>query len=240
MDISTPVWNAKENQYVFRFVGTVPTVENANAVYISDSKSTEEINIPGDNSSAVADVLQVFIGKAQRYFTSPLRVDIVLKRLRHEMKPIVLPEGLKEGWYKIRWTFEDMKVQSKAFILGWKLENVVEAEPQISSDFLSSTTPRAGSPESPERTELRTIHIQDSLIPVGDLPLSDFPTEVQFEEVPKDVRRKIREARLRVALAKLKAQRLEEKYYSRYASKKDPSEESSLSSGSESDEETYL
>ena len=246
MDISTPVWNAKENQYIFRFLGTMPTVENTTAVYIEGPNATQEINIPEDNGTVVTEVLQVFIQKAQRYFTSPLRMDIVQKRLRHEVKTIGLPEDLQEGWYRIHWSFEDIKVQSKAFILGWKIQNIVETEPQISSDFLSSTTPRASSPVSPERTDLRTIHIQDSLIPVGDLPLSDFPTEVLFDQIPdekferQDGRRKVREARLRLALAKLKAQRLEEKYYSRYASKKNEIEESSLSSGSESDEGTYL
>ena len=47
-------------------------------------------------------------------------------------------------------------------------------------------------------------------------------------------RRRIREARLRVALAKLKSQRMEQKYYERYGEKPDDSEESSdLSSDSE-------
>jgi hypothetical protein len=53
----------------------------------------------------------------------------------------------------------------------------------------------------------------------------------------KEVRRRIREARLKVELAKLKAKRMEQKYYERYGEAALDSEESSLeTSESDSDE----
>lgn len=84
--------------------------------------------------------------------------------------------------------------------------------------------------------ELRTIQIQnqpaDSLIPIGDLPLSDLPplsfmTDEVDDPRKEEVKRRIREARLKVALAKLKAERMEQKYYAQYGERPENSEESS-------------
>ena len=73
---------------------------------------------------------------------------------------------------------------------------------------------------------------------MGHLPLSDLPPlSFGLEEMDparEETRRRIREARLKVQLAKLKAQRMEQKYYERYGQVPDDSEESSdFSSDSE-------
>jgi hypothetical protein len=252
MEISSPVWDAKGNQYVFRFHGNGYNLSFASkeSFFVDESKEGLKPMIPDVSDDFLNTIINEFIEKTNKYFTSPLRPDVIRKRLRHEvLESSLQTKDLKEGWYTVHWNLDHMKVQSKAFIFVWKVLQFIETEAKISSDFLSSTTPRAQSPEAPqapEQSELRTIHIQDSLIPVGDLPLSDFPSEFPLGETADEkserqmVRRKVREARLRAALAKLKAQKLEEKYYSKYSSQKESSEDSSLSSESDSDEGAYL
>ena len=100
---------------------------------------------------------------------------------------------------------------------------------------------QAQGPKEQESPLVRTIQIQntvdssESLVPVNDLPLSDI-LEMESESKEKTMeKQRIREARLRVALAKLKAERMAQKYYMRYGEDLE-NEDSELSSVSDSDE----
>ena len=136
-------------------------------------------------------------------------------------------------------------ITSKEMILDWHSIKSSPSDPYISADFLESTTPRPQSPvlaSGPQEAQaVRTIQIQntvdssESLVPVNDLPLSDI-LEMESESKERTMeKQRIREARLKVALAKLRAERMVQKYYMRYGEDLE-GEESELSSASDSDE----
>jgi hypothetical protein len=232
MEVTHPSWISQENAYLFRFTGAVETVESQEPVF-----DISAVSLPATatiaNSTITDSLLTVFLEKTKKYFVSPLNKDTVKKHLRHYIDTVPpLPE--KDGAFTPVWKPVSLKMKSNEFSLYWSVAEWKVSEPLIRSDFFRSKSPE---PQS----NLRTIHIQntmDSLVPVSDFPLSDLPPLNFGEESPekREVRRRIREARLKVELARLKATRMEQKYYERYGEDLQ-SEDSSLgSSESESDE----
>lgn len=234
MEIDSPVWNSEEHTYTFQFTGTVPTVEDVEGI-----TDLSGLNIKQVASLEIVDnLLIVFLEKTKRYFVTPMQKETVKKHLRHYISSLApFPEVGQS--YKAVWKPTSMKLKSNEFCLYWSVCEWKPSPLQIRPDFFRSKSPGGQSPEL--QPNLRTIHIQntmDTLVPVGDLPLSDLPPLNFGEETPekKEVRRRIREARLKVELAKLKAKRMEQKYYERYGEAGPETEESSLgSSDSDSD-----
>lgn len=243
MEVISPTWNPKESAYTFRFQipsDDGPYVIHSEAVFLSTDLSGSQLELPVIPDQVLQTILHQFIEQTKQWFTTPLGDETVKKRLRHTIDRYEVPHT--EGWFIPTWKPASIKASRSQFVMTWALIKMTPTQPKISADFLlGSSTPRAQSPEQPSAEELRTIQIQDTLVPVGDLPLSDLPPLSFYTETDTDrqlIRQKIREARLRVALAKLKAQRMEQRYYERYGETPMESEESSeLSSESDSGDE---
>jgi len=253
MEISSPTWNAKDGFYKFLFYEQVPVLKGSTPIFLQAESETIDLSsttLPVIPDTYIESFITEFIQKTTKWFQTPLRLETIKKRLRHTiLKNVTLSPLEHTNWYLLDWQPESIIVKSKEFIIYWKVANIARAEAQISADFFGSPTPRAQSPEpsaslqeQPQEEGLRTIQIHntmDTLVPVGDLPLSDLPTMSFYEgneDEKSETKRRVREARLRVALAKLKAQRIEEKYYSKYGETARDSESSDLSSDTDSDE----
>jgi hypothetical protein len=132
-----------------------------------------------------------------------------------------------------------MIVKSKEFCLVWT-SVAKETEPVISSDFLNLAPSRSSSPAPAETKDLRTIQLQaqtglvEHEIPMS-ADLSDPRMTLEYENSPHSAEKKrIREARLRAALANLRAERLTEKYYQKYGT---PAEDDSSGLSSDSEDQ---
>lgn len=245
MEISAPVWNVTQAAYSFTLLHNTQTCSSAPFAYEKEGNGFLPEPLPDALELFSRSFLDLLLEKTKKWFSAPLRKESVLKRLRHEFDRASQEKPNENGWYTATWIPDRFEVHSKEFFLYWKLKQYETAAPIIPESFLTATTPRAQSPVA--EAETKTIHIQNTvegnlpegLIPVQDLPLSDLPPlpffvedETQKEKREED-KRKIREARLRVALAKLKAERMAEHYYQRYGEKPEDSD-SELSSDSDS------
>lgn len=235
MEIATPVWNRGDSSYSFRILKSPYEVEQT--LYFE--KASDKIDLP-----AVQDTAEMFLGgfleQTKKYFTNPLSREKIFRQLRHTLaESHEFPSN--PGSYTFTWKPYTFTLKSGDYNLSWSITSFKEIPILIPAEF-TSTTPRAQSPEAPEQraSQLRNIQIRDSLIPVGDLPLSDLPPlsfdTGQMDPAREEVKRRIREARLKVQLAKLKAQRMEQKYFERYGQPAEDSEDSSEFT-SESEEE---
>ena len=239
MEIGLPKYNSNPTSYTFRILKASHSIEQ-----VGFYEPGQSLDLPA-NLAVIQAFIGEFLEKTRKYFTNPLTSEKVLRHLRHT--PYVEDSPKNEGWYRFKWEPFSMTIKSNDFELTWKLSGNEEADALIPPEFTESTTPRAQSPSTaPEQKteQVRNIQIHDSLIPVGDLPLSDLPplafgTE-DFDPAREETRRRIREARLKVQLAKLKAQRMEQKYYERYGQVPEDSEESSdFSSDSEEEQLSF-
>lgn len=227
-DFALPTFNAKDQSYSFKILRG--SILHEDKVYYE--LNATEFNPPDPDSSLVSTLISQFIAGTTKWFTVPLVLEKVLRRLRHELGKVAeYPSS--SGWFSAQYTPSVIIIKPTEIILQWVISSFKPAEPQIPSNFLLSTTPRAASPE--QVPEVRTIQVHDGLIPVGDIPLSDLPPlnfgseESPFMEedpVKEESKRRLREAKLKVALAKLKAQRMEQKYYERYGEELEESESS--------------
>ncbi len=238
MEISTPTFNGKDNSYTFKL--SKHSHSDTHTVYYDTTQSI--FTLPASHDQ-LPQLVNSFISGTKKWFTVPLVAEKVLKRLRQEVltpKEGSLPSS--SGWYEFLFTATFFIIKPTEMILQWSVESWKESNPVIPSNFLESTTPRAASPE--QTPEVRTVQVHDSLIPVGDLPLSDLPPlnfigqTNYLEENPEkeESKRRLREARLKLALAKLKADRMKQRYYEKYGEQPEDSE-ASESEFSESEEE---
>jgi hypothetical protein len=234
LDIGHPKWISQESAYEFTFLSAPvlkgPAISNDSALTLPDLA----------NGTLLQEILAGFLEKTKQFFVTPLQLDKIKKYLTHSIADVAEfpPE---DGFYRPIWRPVTLKMKSNEFAMCWSVTEWIPAEPLIQSDFFRPQTPKQ-SPEPIGQPNLRTIQIQnnlDALVPVNELPLSDLPPLHFGSETveQKEVRRRIREARLKVELAKLKAKRMEQKYYERYGETALDSEESSLeTSESDSDE----
>lgn len=236
MEIGIPTYQSSSQSYAFRIVES--SIKVVNLQFYEGSQTQLTLPVKPDVSEAF---VQEFLGKTTKYFSKPLETQKVLRHLRHTSLEQNYPKEV--GMYALEWVPSVFVIKTGDFELQWKIASCKPQDLVIPPEFTASTTPGNQSPVPEQASqELRKIQIHDILVPVGDLPLSDlsplsFGTDT-IDPRKEAIRRRIQEARLKLALAKLKAQRMEQKYFERYGQTLEEAEGSSeFSSDSEEEEE---
>jgi hypothetical protein len=237
--IGLPTFKSTEKSYLF------PITTNLSVE--SDSQYLEAPNFPdppdletSEFKSLMETLVEGFIEKSKRHFSTPLRTKTILSRLNHVWegngKGVETP-----GWYAVTWTPKELKIMPREFVLIWKNGELRTTEPVIPSEFVMGGDSRSASPAP----ELRTIQLQQTTSSTNGLvelePSFSDPSDSRLMTLEYEApshrleKKKIREAKLRAALASLKAERLTEKYYEKYGTI--PGEDSSDLSSSDSEVE---
>lgn len=220
MEFVTPVWNTQKSSYTIGILKAPFLFSEPQ--YVDMSSNPVEFESPDTNTGEFKKLISVFIASLlqkdaeAKWFATRLRESSILRRLEHEW---VLPSFTPETqWVKAKWSPSSLEITQKSFILHWTIQEFVEAAPQISSRYM----PPVSGPPSPsaelETPTTRQITIQrggDELEQVYDIPFTNENTAIDFTQQMED-KHKLQEAKLRLALAKLKAQRLKENYYKKY------------------------
>jgi hypothetical protein len=244
IEFASPVWDSKSQSYRI-FIQSSTTISSA-AQYIDLSGNNAQIEYPDVSSDAITAHIKEFVkalllkDSQANWFSTRLRESSILRKLEHkwELSQSLVPT---HSWVTAIWSFSYIQITTQGFTLHWKLTRFDEAHPQISSRFLPAVsnpaTPRPASPE----VETRQFTIQptaemdsEGMEAVYDIPYAN-DTQMDLHQQMKD-RHALQEARLRLALAKLKAERLTNKYYSKYGEAFSEEEDSELSD-SDSEEE---
>ena len=242
MEIAAPTYIASETLYVFPIqssaIEIVSKIKYLDTTDFPDAPDVTEEPV----KEAIETLLNIFIEKTKRYFATPLRTKTILSRLNHVWEGVSLANvSITPGWYTVTWKPMKLKIAPREFTLVWKSSELNPAEPMIPSNYLAEAETRSPSPAP----EVRTIQIQPpnssgnglvELEPEFSDPNESRMVTLEYEApVHRLEKKKIREAKLRAALASLKAERLAEKYYQKYGTL--PGDDSSdLSSDSEVEE----
>ena len=234
-ELTQPIWNSTNSLYTFNITSNNPKIQSKSICKTSVNLSKDDFPDLVISGILINMISERFIELSKKWFNTPLKKENFIKRLRHkfEMKSDNLE--INNKWINYLFELENIEINSKEIILNWNKINEILSEPLIPSNFIAESRP-----SSPE-LNLRTIQITNTLdsnssnlIPFEDLPFSE---QLPWDENSKiKEKRKIREARLRVALAKLKAERLANNYFSRYG-KDDNSDSSELTSESDLEED---
>lgn len=186
--------------------------------YFDLSGNSQTVESPDVDSDEFKAFLKDFAGALietdtqHKWFASRLKESSLLKRLSHNWLTHHTVTSLF-NWAKAEWAPTLLAISSKGYTLTWALTSFQKGTPKIPLRFL----PPVSRPESPT-AEVRQITLQppstDELEQV-DIPFTTENTAHVSDEQMRD-RNVLHEARLRLALAKLKEHRLSNTYYQKY------------------------
>ena len=233
MEFSTPTWDAKNSVYKIRITNTAVIV-SSEPQYL-DLSGGSKLEIPDMNTGEFQEACNTFTSalvakdKESKWFATRLKESSVLKRLSHTWStPLSLSPPME--WFTTVWRPGHLEIGTSGFVLNWQILAFERAEPQISSRFLPTLSgPPSPKPEEATPTDqkdLKQITIQggNELETVYDIPFTNENTAFDFNEQLRD-KESLQEAKLRLALAKLKAQRLARSYYDKYGEAEEDEDE---------------
>jgi hypothetical protein len=245
----TPSWDVLKSVHVINLHTTFTSLSESQYIDISGNQYIE-VSGPDMESDSLKTFIQSFVTELiktdaqNKWFPSRLRESSILKRLSHEMTKVVAGEWIlrrmddKYEWASFEWKPTSLQISTKGFTLCWSVLGITKASPRIPLRFL----PPVSRPESPIQNSSETANIrqftiqpptaEDELEQVADIPFTSENT-ADFDKQMRD-KNAVQEARLRLALAKLKAERLSTNYYQKYGEEltdEEDSEEDSDDSG---------
>jgi hypothetical protein len=231
--LDSPVFFSKDSIYV-------SNVKETDVVLLTDGidlSKTGQVLTPTDEQIESTRVTMIEIIQPQilTWFTTPITVDKLRKNLKFEFAPFeYTPES---RWVSVRWVPKHFKIQTKGFVLLFSVQSFVESNPRIPLSFLESTTPRASTPEDAPLVRnivVRpgAIQIPSDLIESTDIPLSESHAsmEIEMDDKKSTERQRLRQAKLRAAIARLKVEEMRERYIREYGDVDDENEDSDDSS----------
>jgi hypothetical protein len=228
-----------------------PIFFSKDSIYVSNVKETDvvlltegvDLSKTGQVLSPTAEqiestrvtMIEIIQPQILTWFTTPITLDKLRKNLKFEFAPFeYTPES---RWVSVRWVPKHFKIQTKGFVLLFSVQSFVESNPRIPLSFLESTTPRASTPEDAPLVRnivVRpgAIQIPSDLIESTDIPLSESHAsmEIEMDDKKSTERQRLRQAKLRAAIARLKVEEMRERYIREYGDVDDENEDSDDSS----------
>ena len=225
IEFSSPTWDARTSVYKIIIRSNIELASDPQ--YVDLSGLSFNVETPDTSSERMKNIVEMFaealIDKdAQaKWFSSRLKVASVLKRLSHKWLGSDLTPT--NEWSVACWSPIFLEVASQGFTIHWRVTKFKESSPQISSRFLAISRPESPTDAQPviaEATKQITIHTSsktasEELEAVTDIPFTNENTAFDFQQQLRD-KEALQEARLRLALAKLKTNRLSNTYYQKY------------------------
>jgi hypothetical protein len=234
MEFASPIWDSGREAYRIRLLNDRPIL-TAESQYV---EKHAKINSPSEEDDAYKQIITLFVSEfmkkeaVAKWFSSRPREASILRRLRNQW--IVSSSKPKPDveWVIPYWQLDCIEITKETINLIWQLVELKETTPKIPSGFFAPSRPASPSPEDKDSVRQITVHPAEKsdLEVVFDIPYSSTAEEEQEEQIK--LRQSIREARLRFAIAKLKKDRLLEKYFNEYGEiPEDPDFDSDSSGG---------
>jgi hypothetical protein len=223
MEVLAPQFEPDKKRYIFTFKNA-PRMEETTADPTKLSITEDEL----------CDIFATdFLTQASKYFSKPLERAVFFKRLVYHYfteeveltKILETGETFRATWIPARIVFYTNRYELELTLA--ELEAVIIPS-AIPSGFLEGL----GVPGE----EIDTVVAQDELpeLPIAEVNIIPYAEITPEEKAKRELARKhVRQARLRASLAKLKAERLADRYYKRYGNFEMDSSESDLTSEDE-------
>lgn len=216
--LDVPTWYSREAMYASK-------VKSSDLNLISDcidiSKENADLSIPTSTLEEFrAEISAALANETQSWFSSPLTGPQVEKRLHFSFPKMDFNSD--EKWVKATWTPDYFQVQKKGFVLIFKISKISPCNPRIPLTFFEAMTPRATTPTEETRQDIRNIVLQpgagpQSLEDAGDeIPLSENLSSFEIRDEQARERHRLRQAKLRAAIARLKVEEMRERYLRHY------------------------
>ena len=234
MKIEEPVWNRAENHYKF-------ILSESSDCCVHSYGAAPELTV-----ADISGLLITLSNGISPYFASPIPVGLFRKRLIH-CWPLEEGQIPSMEHYHIEWNPVELYVYTNKFELHWtpsqwnKLSTIppgfLQADEEIKEDQPRTVTVLQSSDTPAPKGAILGMELLEASEEA--IPYDDTETVIVSQRLLE--KRRVREARLRVAVARLKAERLAKRFYQKYGDLQLGAGESDsdLSGESEEDLEAY-
>lgn len=240
LELDTPTWYSKESMYSASVKETDIHIDSEPVDLSKESQIiTPSLSI---TDSIRTDIARVLTDLLVNWFTTPLTFEQIEKRLKISYQPFQYQPESK--WVKFRWVPKYFQVEKKGFYLLFQVSTFIDASPRIPLSFLDSITPSASPTEESKVNaatqpvkQIRNIVIQPEAITstntdlVEMIPYSEHQASLELRDEHTRERQRLRQARLKAAIARLKVEEMKERYLRQYGVE-------SLEESSESEEDS--
>ena len=214
MILSKPIWSSTAKTYTINITGN----DTLSYSEIRDASGNDFFNEPDtikkEFQKIFIELVKEFTEFLKDIFSTPIKDTIFIKRSKHVFNQ--LPKTNNYGKRCLfTWTPIKIIISSTSYEIYWDI-NIVVLDDTIECELIKSET-------------TNIIEANEELNEI-----SDISPEQHIENSSRALlKKKVREARLKVAIAKIKAEKLAAKYFRRYGNDLDVSYESDLSSDSD-------
>jgi hypothetical protein len=232
LTLDTPTWYSKESMYSAVVKDTDIKLDSE---AIDLSKEGQNIKpSPEAVEECRKETAKLLTDLLLNWFTTPLTTEQIEKRLKFDFLPFQYQPEAK--WVSVRWVPKHFQVQKKGFFMLFQVQSYIESNPRIPLSFLDATTPRATTPTEDTIPQMRNVVIQPSTgLDLADMiPYADHHGSLELRDEHTRDRQRLRQARLKAAIARLKVEEMKERYLRQYGNNGlDESSESEEDSSSE-------
>jgi hypothetical protein len=198
---NTPVYDQALKGHVISFKEPVLFVTELESI-----DGSTPVDVSGN--PVFEGIVREFLSSSARYFSRPLEYEQFQRRATHTWlaEQGVLFRPASGVIYKVEWQLERVIFYANRYEAIWRMQAV---QPVVVAAACTAAPP-------PAAIEAETL---PSPVPKGvEVETATIPFRTATAEEREKLKRSIRHARLRIALAQLRAERLAEKYYRRYGS----------------------
>lgn len=217
LELDVPTWYSKEAMYASPVKSTDVILESP---CVDLSKDNFDISpVTNDLDTIKGAISEILAKQTESWFTTPLTSQQLEKRLSFQFPN--LNSDTQERWIQVKWAPSYFHVLKKGFLLVFKIISITPCNPRIPITFFEAMTPRATTPTEETEEQVRNIVIQPGAGPndleqVVDIPLSENLASFEIRDEKARERQRLREAKLRAAIARLKVEEMRERYLRHY------------------------
>ena len=200
MSFKAPVWDNEKNCYEI----TINKEVKFEYIELRDSCEEKEANST-EFHNLINTIIEALGEEGKGWFSSPIKPSVVLKRLVNKYN-YNTPADNNNNRYKVIFIPTVFVIYPGKFELYW-IVNFLKDD-VIPSDFIEVS-------EELEEAPAKTIIIND-IIENIDIPFDNNQEITEEVSSRAAFKQKIRHARLKAAIASMKAEKMAEKYFRRY------------------------
>lgn len=224
MSFQRPEWDPKDNSYSVN-------IKNWQQFQYSEvrSKSSGEdffSSINTNNNNKFNDILNnianTLFTEGSEWFASPIKPQLFLKKIKHNFETPNMNQTYGTN-VEFTWAPIQLKIIPTSFLIHWRIIHFKDQTNIIPSDFIQDF-------DDIEELEPKTIVIQQNeIIENVDIPFDNSEKPIHVVSSRALMKQKVRQAKLKAAIATMKAERMAEKYFRRYGIETQVDSDSELS-----------
>lgn len=231
MIFSNPIWNVHTNSYKVRIIDKNQFSYTETRLKSSGDVFYDTINVNDNSFKTLLNNLADAIHKeGSSWFATPIKPEVFLKKVKHTFDEIPRHEKKLYGNNVLfTWLPYELEISSKSFEISWEIYKYETHDSIIPSNFIDFSEDLELNP--------RTIVIQkNEIIENAEIPFDNSEQDVHLISSRAVLKQKVRKAKLKAAIATMKAERMAEKYFRRYGVQTNLDSDSDISFDSEDEE----